>query len=82
VALCSLTTMIGYAVLLLSDTGAIRSFGMAAVLGEITSIVAAVVTIPCLLWVIGRGRYARRRANAEAGDSAIDVQPILGRKAK
>jgi predicted RND superfamily exporter protein len=51
VILCSLTTLIGYAVLLLSDTGAIRSFGMAAVLGEITSALAAVVIVPSLLLV-------------------------------
>ena len=41
-------------VLLLSDTGAIRSFGAAAVLGELTSILAAIVTVPCLLLVLGR----------------------------
>jgi predicted RND superfamily exporter protein len=51
VVLCSLTTMIGYAVLLLSDTGAIQSFGTAAVLGEITSIIAAILIAPCLLLV-------------------------------
>lgn len=51
VVLCSLTTMIGYAVLLMSDTGAIQSFGMAAVLGEITSIFAAILIAPCLLLV-------------------------------
>ena len=64
VMLCSLTTMIGYATLLLSDTGAIRSFGMAAVLGEITSISAAIVTVPALLYASGalqRLRAARRR---------------------
>jgi uncharacterized membrane protein YdfJ with MMPL/SSD domain len=54
VALCSSTTVIGYAVLLLSDNGAIRSFGAAAVLGELTSISAALVVVPALLLVTGQ----------------------------
>ncbi len=52
VALCSCSTIIGYAVLLLSDTGAIRSFGAAAVLGELTCISAALVVVPALV-IIG-----------------------------
>ena len=63
VVLCSLTTMIGYAVLLLSDTGAIRSFGAASVLGEITSIIAAVLVVPALLLV---GRLRQRRLTESA----------------
>ncbi len=67
VVLCSLTTMIGYAVLLLSDTGAIRSFGMAAVLGELTSITAAIVIVPCLIVAFGRLQQRRGRANRDTG---------------
>ncbi len=48
VLLCSLTTAIGYAVLLASDTGAIRSFGMAALLGEASCLFAALVVAPGL----------------------------------
>jgi predicted exporter len=48
VVLCSLTTSIGYAVLLLSDTGAIRSFGAAAALGELCCVAAALVVTPAL----------------------------------
>ena len=51
VALCSSTTMIGYAVLLLSDNGAIRSFGAAAVLGEIACISSALVVVPAMVLV-------------------------------
>ncbi len=63
VVLCSTTTVIGYAVLLLSDTGAIRSFGMAAVLGELTCLVAGVVAVPSLLLLAGR--FRRHRPVAE-----------------
>jgi predicted RND superfamily exporter protein len=51
VALCSSTTAIGYSVLLLSDNGAIRSFGAAAALGELTCISAALVVVPALVLV-------------------------------
>ena len=68
VILCSATTAIGYAVLLLSDTGAIRSFGLAAVLGELTCIVAGVVSVPSLLLLFSRFRNdagADAEANGE-----------------
>lgn len=63
VLVCSLTTIIGYAVLLISDNGAIRSFGGAAVLGELTSICAALLFIPGL--VLGLGRLRARRGRVE-----------------
>ncbi|MFT3775008.1 MAG: MMPL family transporter [Minicystis sp.] len=62
VALCSLTTIIGYAVLLLSDTGAIRSFGAAAVLGEITTISAALVVVPAIVLIAS---LVRREPNED-----------------
>lgn len=67
VAVCSLTTMIGYAVLLVADTGAIRSFGAAAVLGELTTISAALVVVPALVLVAGlwRGRGATLKSAGE-----------------
>ena len=49
VALCSATTMIGYFVLLFSDTGAIRSFGLVAVLGELACLLAALLVAPAAL---------------------------------
>jgi len=49
VALCSVTTMIGYFVLLFSDTGAIRSFGLVAVLGELACLLAALLVAPAAL---------------------------------
>jgi uncharacterized protein len=49
VLLCSLTTIIGYGSLLVSDNAGIRSFGLAAILGEVTCLVAAVLLCPALL---------------------------------
>ena len=52
VILCSLTTTLGYLALLTSINGAVRSFGLAAVIGEITCLHAAVVALPALLiWI-------------------------------
>jgi hypothetical protein len=51
VALCSLTTIIGYSSLLISRNRALRSFGLLADLGEITCLVAALVALPALVRV-------------------------------
>ncbi len=49
VALCSLTTIIGYATLIAADNQAIQSFGLTAVLGEVTCLSAALFALPALL---------------------------------
>jgi hypothetical protein len=46
VALCSLTTIIGYSSLLLSHNRALRSFGTVADLGELFCLVAALLVVP------------------------------------
>ncbi len=51
VALCSLTTIIGYAALLVADNQALGSFGAMAILGEIACLAAALVGLPALLSV-------------------------------
>jgi uncharacterized protein len=56
VALCSMTTIIGYATLIIADNQAIFSFGLTAVLGEITCLSAALVALPAALVVLGRNR--------------------------
>src|SRR5262249_59495 len=48
VALCSWTLIIGYASLLLSVNRALRSFGLYAMVGEVTSIICALVLLPAL----------------------------------
>jgi predicted RND superfamily exporter protein len=45
VALCSFTTVVGYASLLLSDNQGIRSFGLSSLLGELTCVFAALLDL-------------------------------------
>ena len=59
VVLCSYTTTVGYGSLLLSQNLGIRSFGVAAMLGEVTCLVVALFLAPALLALL-----ARRRAPA------------------
>jgi len=49
VAVCSLTTIIGYGSLLLAKNQALFLFGLVAVLGEITCLISAVVVLPAVL---------------------------------
>lgn len=49
VALCSLTTVIGFGSLLVAQNGALFSFGSLAVTGEITCLATAVLAIPAYL---------------------------------
>jgi predicted RND superfamily exporter protein len=60
VALCSLTTIIGYGALLVADNQALRSFGEMAILGEIACLSAALLGLPA--WLRWRSAARRRRA--------------------
>jgi hypothetical protein len=57
VLVCSLTTMIGYASLLTSSNLAIRGFGLASLIGEITCVITALALVPALV-AVGRTRPA------------------------
>jgi len=59
VVLCSWTTTVGYASLLLSSNAGIRSFGLTAILGELTCLLAALILAPALLTALQRPRSAR-----------------------
>ncbi len=59
VVLCSLTTMLGYFALMLSINHAVTSFGLVAAVGEVTTILAAVLVLPSVL-ELGRRRVAAR----------------------
>lgn len=48
VAVCSLTTIIGYGSLLLSQNGAIRGFGLASLIGEVACVLTALVVVPAI----------------------------------
>ncbi len=54
VGLCSMTTIIGYSSLIIARNQAFVSFGIMAVIGEVTSLLAAVVALPALLIVLRR----------------------------
>ncbi|HLK92054.1 MAG TPA: MMPL family transporter [Polyangia bacterium] len=49
VALCSLTTIIGYSSLFMASNGALRSFGKLADLGEVGCLLAAVLFVPSMI---------------------------------
>lgn len=49
VTVCSGTTIIGYASLLFSNNGALFSFGMLAILGEIACLIAALIILPAII---------------------------------
>ncbi len=49
VALCSWTTIVGYGSLLAAQNQALRGFGSMAILGEVSCLVAGIVTLPAFL---------------------------------
>jgi predicted RND superfamily exporter protein len=49
VFVCSLTTIIGYGSLLFSENLAIRGFGLASLIGEISCVATALILVPALL---------------------------------
>ncbi|HEX3479199.1 MAG TPA: MMPL family transporter [Kofleriaceae bacterium] len=61
VAICSYTTIVGYGSLLLSQNLGIRSFGLAAMIGELTCLGVALFLAPALLWTTAPA-LARRRS--------------------
>lgn len=73
VILCSLTTIIGYSVLIVANNQALASFGMIAIIGEITCLMSAIVLAPALLVLI-----LKRRSKSEVTDSAKMPEIELG----
>ncbi len=59
VALCSLTTIIGYSSLLLAENRALFLFGVVAVLGEVACLSAALTLMPAVLEWRARARSKR-----------------------
>jgi hypothetical protein len=57
VVLCSLTTTLGYLALLQSVNPAVRSFGLAAVIGEMACLSAVVVVLPAILKLIEQNKH-------------------------
>jgi predicted RND superfamily exporter protein len=65
VALCSLTTIIGYSSLLLAQNRGLRLFGVVAVLGELCCVTVALVAVPAFLM------WTARRAAARSADDRL-----------
>jgi uncharacterized membrane protein len=85
VALCSLTTIIGYGSLLAARNQALQGFGAMAILGELACLTAAIVAMPALvLWWRGRrrGTVVANGVGAEAGEpqkpEADETKPKAG----
>ena len=77
VILCSLTTLLGYLALVRSVNFAVRKFGIAAVLGEVTCLLAAVWCCLPPSSGLGRGRRLRLRARRRASTPPIEaIRPI------
>ena len=60
---CSLTTMIGYGSLLVSQNLAIKGFGTASLIGEVTSLISALVLVAAFLAIL-----ANRQRSATPGE--------------
>jgi hypothetical protein len=66
VFVCSLTTMIGYGSLLVSENLAIRGFGTASLIGEVTTVLTALVVVPALLALGRSGNHPAASATSAA----------------
>jgi predicted RND superfamily exporter protein len=63
VALCSLTTILGYSSLLIAENRALYLFGLLAVLGEVCCLSTALITMPAVLIVARRCRVWAARSS-------------------
>jgi uncharacterized protein len=61
VALCSYTTLLGYASLTFADNQALQSFGRVAASGELACAAGALIVLPALLHVMNRSQRLRER---------------------
>jgi predicted exporter len=75
VALCSLTTIIGYSSLLMAQNRALFLFGLIAVLGEVSCLAVALVSMPALVLWIRRRRESKTR-HPEASRRARHGHPV------
>jgi predicted RND superfamily exporter protein len=66
ILLCSLTTTVGYASLLVAQSGALRTFGWAAVLGEVMAVATVLLVLPAV------------RPREPAANQSVDLSPPRG----
>jgi len=75
VVLCSLTTTLGYVALMFSMNGATQSFGLAAAAGEITTVLAAVLFLPAILFWLVRRKRGRAAGSGAQQLAAPEIRP-------
>jgi predicted RND superfamily exporter protein len=78
VILCSLTTTLGYLVLLRSVNQAIRGLGLLAVIGEVGCLLAAVLVLPSALLWREQTKRAAPTSNAPEGAAVTSERETLG----
>lgn len=64
VFVCSLTTIIGYGSLLISENLAIRGFGQASLIGEVACVATALILVPALLALRHKSQIGTRSSVA------------------
>ena len=67
VALCSLTTIIGYSSLLMAQNRALFLFGLLAVMGEVACLSVALVSLPALLLLVQTSAFSEPSAAPARG---------------
>ena len=80
VALCSLTTTVGYGSLLFSDQQALQSFGRLAMSGEIACLAGALLVLPAILHLMPRWKARVRAQHPPEPPNAppeIDAPPTI-----
>ena len=75
VALCSLTTVVGYGSLFMAQNRALFSFGEFAVTGELTCLLTAIVVLPAALVLheLHRRRHSGRTFRGVLADRALEL---------
>jgi predicted RND superfamily exporter protein len=72
VALCSVTTVIGYGSLLVAENRALFSFGALAVAGELSGLVSAILLLPAYLVLRSASRASSERTLTSHGRLGLD----------
>jgi len=75
VFICSLTTIIGYGSLLVSENMAIKGFGTASLIGEICCVLTALVVVPAIVSL----RHPARDLDKVSTEVALGEEPPVAR---
>ncbi len=73
---CSLTTLCGYLALLLSINGAVRSFGLAAAIGEVSTQLSAMLVLPAVMYWAAKRKPGSKSQPSTTGSTAAGAQGL------